>query len=200
MSRRNEETEVHPMLRRKSKYSMSYQDNFQKTYDFFQEEIEELRTGRVTPMLVENITVEVYGLPMPIKQVASISTPDAKTIAIQPWDKGQLKDIEAAMQKSSLGVSPKNDGTAVFLNFPPLTEENRKELAKILAQKAEAARVSLRQARDKEKESIQQQEKNKEIGEDEKFRLQKQLDEDTSEWTGKINDLQKKKEEEIMTV
>ncbi|OIP80733.1 MAG: ribosome recycling factor [Parcubacteria group bacterium CG2_30_48_51] len=179
---------------------MPYQENFRKAYEFFQQEIEELRTGRVTPALVENISVDAYGTPMPVKQVASITIPDAKTIAIQPWDKGQLKNIEAALQKSALGVAPKNDGLAVYLNFPPLTEENRKQLVKILAQKAEAARVSVRQVRDKEREEIQKKEKAKEMGEDEKFRLQKHLDEETVEWTGKVNDLQNRKEEEIMVV
>ncbi len=173
---------------------------YEKTLDFFKEDITSLRTGRVAPSLVEAVKVESYGTMSELLQLAAITTPEPQTIAIKPWDKGIIKDIERALRSSDLNINPVVDGDMIRINFPPLTEESRKDLVKILHKKVEESRITLRQQRDKIKEEIISLEKAKEITEDDKFKGLKDLDDLTKEYNEKIKEISDNKEKEIMTV
>ena len=122
-------------------------EDFEKTIIHFRQEITSLRTGRATPALVEDIAVESYGTKQPMKAVASISVQDAKTIVVDPWDRGLVKAVETAIRNSQLGINPVNDGKVIRLPLPDLTQERRQELIKVLHQKLESARVSIRKIR-----------------------------------------------------
>ncbi len=173
---------------------------FSASIEHFKQELSQMRTGQANPELIDSVLVESYETMMPIKQLATITTPDTKTIMIAPWDKSLLKPIEKAITSANLGYTPVNDGEVVRIPMPPMTEENRKDLVKILNQKAEKARVTIRQVRDKVKESILHSEKEKEITEDDKFRYLKQLEDFTGQKVDEINELAEKKAERIMTI
>lgn len=164
------------------------------------EDISGIRASRATPALVENIFVDAYGSKTPIQQLATISTPDPRTIIIQPWDKSVVKNIEDGIRASDLGLNPGNEGDLIRLVLPALSEERRKELVRTLNQRLEQFRVRVRQERDKIKEEIINSEKEKAIGEDEKFRLLEDLDKITAQYVEKIKTLGEKKEQDIMTV
>lgn len=164
------------------------------------EECAKIRTGRANPGIVENLSVDYYGTRTPLKQIANISIPEPRQIMIQPWDKGALGAIETAIRESDLGLNPGNDGLGIRLVLPQLTEETRKDLVKVLNNRAEEARISVRNIREEIWKSIVDQEKAGELSEDEKFAgkdaLQKVIDENN----GYIEDIRKKKEAEILTV
>ena len=172
-------------------------EDFEKVIEHVSSDIAGVRTSRATPTLIENIQVNIYGSKMPVNQVASISCPEPKQLLVEPWDKNVLKDIEKAIETASLGLSVKNEGNFLRLSIPAMTEETRKENIKMLHEKLENGRVSLRNLRDKIKEEIITAERNKEIGEDEKYNLIEELDKTTREYTDKIGEIGKKKEEEI---
>ena len=173
---------------------------YEKTLEFLKTDIGSLRTGRISPSLVETVSVESYGTVSELMQLASISAPEPQTIVIKPWDKNILKDIEKALNASDLNVNPVVDSDIIRLNFPPLTEESRTELVKLLHKKLEDSRVALRSQREKIKESILALEKSKEISEDERFQALKDLDEMTKDYNTKIKEIGDQKEKEIMTV
>jgi ribosome recycling factor len=171
---------------------------FEKIMEHTKNEISSLRTNNITPALVENIKADVYGAKMPIIQLGSISIPEPRQLLIEPWDKNVLKDIEQAIETASLGLSVKNEGNFLRLTMPAMTEETRKQVVKLLNEKTEKSRISLRALRDEIRDEIISAEKNKEITEDDKFRLQEDLDKMTREYTDRIAEIGKKKEEEIM--
>jgi ribosome recycling factor len=173
---------------------------FAQVIEHLEKELHNLRSGRANASMVEDLPVEVYGSMMELKGVASISVPDAKTIQIEPWDKNNVKDIEKAIQASSLGLNPNVSGTTIRLVMPPMTEENRKALVKVLGQKAEQARISLRNVREEVREQISSDEKEKMIGEDEKFRMFEQLDKVVADYNAQVERISNEKEEEIMTI
>lgn len=173
---------------------------FANVIEHFQKELQNIRSGRANASMVENLPVDVYGSMMELKGVASITVPDAKTIQIEPWDKNVVKDIEKAILSSSLGLNPNVAGTVIRLVMPPMTEENRKNLVKVVGQKAEQARIGIRNVREEIRESISADEKAKAIGEDEKFRLLEQLDKIVSDHNAQVETLANEKEEEIMTI
>ena len=173
---------------------------FEKTLEFLKESISSLRTGRVSPSLIEKIMIESYGTKSELRNLAALSSPEPRIISIKPWDKGIIKDIEKALNNSDLNINPVVDEDLIRLNFPQLTEETRKELVKVLAKKLEEVRISLRKQRDKIKETILNLEKEKEIGRDEKFTSLKELDDLTREYNEKIKDIGLAKEKEIMTI
>ena len=183
-----------------SDYIDGFKPNFEKVLEHFKSNISNLRIGRATPSLVENIHVDAYGTPTPIVHLASISASDPKTINIQPWDKNLIKEIEKALQQAELGVSPLVKDDLIIINIPPLTEESRKEIIKKLNQKLEETRVSVRGQREKIKDQVVKQEKDKEISEDDKFKRLEELDELVKDYNNQIKELAKNKEEEIMTV
>jgi len=173
---------------------------FEKVSTYLDSELHAIRSGRAQSGLVENIPVEAYGNTMEMKGVASISIPDAKTIQIEPWDKTLIKEIEKALIAADLGMHPNTAGTIIRLSIPAMTEENRTRLVKQVHEKAEHAHISIRNIREDIRDAIQKMEKDKEISEDEKYRLQEELDKKVKEWNDKIDSIARKKEEEIMTI
>ena len=137
---------------------------------------------------------------MDLKSVASISIPDARTIQIEPWDSNLIKDIEKAIQTSNIGLNPNVAGMVIRLALPPMTEENRKELAKIIHQKIEETRIRIRTVREDVRENIQAEERAKTIGEDERYRLQEELDDVVGQYNKQAEELGKEKEEDVMKV
>lgn len=174
--------------------------DFERGVERFREDIKSLRTGRANGSMVENILVEAYGVPTPMIHVASISIPDPKTILITPWDKSVIKDIEKAIVAANLGLSPASDGAGIRIAFPNLTEENRRNLVKLLNQKTEGAKIIIRGVRDKLKDEIGKAEKSNEITEDDRYELQKELDEITREFTALVEKFSEEKERDIMTL
>ena len=181
-------------------YLDQFQLDAQKALDNFKKEIASLKTGRVTPALVENILIESYGQKMPLIQLASINAAGSRTIIIQPWDKNITKEIAKALSQSNLGVMPNISENIIRLNFPPPTEESRKEIVKILHQKLEDSRVNLRKIRENIRELIITAEKNKEISEDEKFKKLAELDDEIKKKNDELKNLSDKKEKEILTI
>ncbi len=158
-----------------------------------------VRTGRATTGLLEGIRVDYYGTPTPVPQVASLSVPDAKTLLIQPWDQSLLPAIEKAIMKSDLGLTPANDGKVIRLVMPPLTEERRKQLAKVVGKLAEDARVAVRNIRHEANKKLKTMEKDKKISEDDGRRGQDQIQKITNKFIQRVDELLKKKEQEILT-
>ncbi len=172
----------------------------EKGIERFREEINKLRTGRANPAMVENISVDYYGVKSPLKQVASINVPEPRLIVIQPWDKDNLVNIEKAINEAQLGFNPVNDGQVIRLVIPPLSEERRAELAKTLGKYAEEAKVVVRQAREEIWDEIQDLVKNGKLGEDDKFRGKDMLQESVDEYNRKIEEIREKKEKEMMEI
>lgn len=168
--------------------------------DHLHKEFSKLRTGRANPALVEEISVNYYGTPTPLKQVANITIPEARQIVIQPWDKGAMDDVEMAINTADIGVTPSNDGDSLRITLPPMTEENRKDLVKVLNSIAEDSRVTVRNIREDVWKAIQEAEKNGDIAEDDKFAGKEALQKVIDEYNGKIESVRKQKEEEVMTV
>ncbi|MFA6422179.1 MAG: ribosome recycling factor [Candidatus Buchananbacteria bacterium] len=174
--------------------------DFSSAIDHFRQDISTLKTGRANPGILDNVRVEAYESMTPLNQTASITVPDARCILIQPWDKSILKNIEKAINESGLGLNPVNEGDKIRITIPQMTEESRKDIVKILNQKAEQAKIAVRLVRDKVKEEILEAEKNKEFGEDEKHSLLENLDKKTSEFNEEIKGIVEVKEQEIMTI
>jgi len=172
----------------------------QNAEDHLHEEYAKLQTGRANAALVENVMVESYGSMTPLKGVASISIPENNQIAIQPWNRDQLPNVEKAITNANLGLNPQNDGIIIRLIIPPLTEERRKELVKFVHQYAEDARISLRNARHEALNSLKAMEKEKQIGEDELAGKEKDLQNIVDDFNQKIEELAKHKEQDVMTV
>ncbi|MFA6427052.1 MAG: ribosome recycling factor [Candidatus Magasanikbacteria bacterium] len=175
-------------------------EEFNKIIEHLKHEISNLRTGRATPALVEDVVVEAYGVRQPLKAVASISVADAKTLNIDPWDKSLTQAIESGLRASNLGINPVNDGKLIRLPLPDLTQERRQELIKVLHQKLEQARVSVRNIREEIRKDIDKKEKDKEIAEDDKFRMQDELEKLVKEYNDKLKVIGEDKEREITTV
>lgn len=173
---------------------------FEKAIEHFKGELSQLRTGRASSALVENLLVDYYGAKSPLKQVASISIPEPRTIVISPWDKGSLVNIEAAIRESQLNLNPMNDGQVVRIIIPALNEERRKELVKVLNQKTEDAKISVRRIREEIWDEIQELEKSGKIGEDDKFIGKDKLQEAVDSYNKMIEEVREKKEKDIMTI
>jgi len=177
-----------------------YKEDFNKILDFFKDELAGLRTGRANAAMVEGIMVDAYGSKMPLKGVASINIPDAKTIVIDPWDKSLVKEVESALRNCGKNLNPINEGNFLRIVISALTEETRKQLAKLVSEKAEAARISARHLREDIKDLILAAEESKEITEDQRFKLQQDLDKKISDVNAQIKSIAEEKEAEIMKV
>lgn len=175
-------------------------DHMQKSIEATQRSFNTLRTGRANAALLDRITVEYYGVETSLKSLATISTPDASTITIQPFDRGSLAQIEKAISLSDIGLTPSNNGQIIRLNIPPLTSERRKELVKIASKLAEEGKVAIRNIRRDAMDAIRKQEKSADISEDEARDLQDQVQKLTDQSTSKIDSLLATKEKDIMTV
>jgi ribosome recycling factor len=176
------------------------ENNMQKSIESTQRAFNTIRTGRANAALLDKIMVEYYGTPTPLKSLASISTPDASTITIQPFDRGSLSKIEKEISLSDIGLTPNNDGTTIRLNIPPLTSDRRKELVKLAAKYAEEGKVSIRNIRRDAVEAVRKQEKNGELPEDTAKDLQDQIQKLTDKSVSKIEALLAEKEKDILTV
>jgi ribosome recycling factor len=159
-----------------------------------------IRTGRANPKVVEDLVIDYFGTPTPINQAANVSSTDAQTIVIAPWSKDSLVDIEKAINESELGIAPVNDGENIRISFPPLTEERRKELVKLVGQKTEEARIKIRKLREGVRDEIQKDEKDGNISEDDKFRKEDALQKVIDEYNKQIDTLHDKKETDLMSV
>ena len=181
-------------------YVENKKEDFGKILDFFKKDISVLRTGRANPSILEGVLVEAYGVKTPLNGVANISVADSLNLLIAPWDKGVIKDVEKAIVEADLGLGVVNDGEKIRLSVPQMTEENRKDLVKKLNEKMEKARISVRQLRDDIKDSIEKDEKDKEITEDDKFSLIKELDEKIRDFNDEVKTIRDSKESDIMTI
>jgi ribosome recycling factor len=174
--------------------------NMQKTIDATRREFGAVRTGRATPALLERITVDYYGVQTPVNQVATVTAPDPRLLVVQPWDKKMIKEVERAILKSELGLTPSTDGTVVRLPIPSLTEERRRDLVKVVRKHAEEGRVAIRNIRRDHKEKLEQLEKSGEISEDDSRRAVDELQKLTDRYIKEIESLLSAKEAEIMEV
>jgi ribosome recycling factor len=172
----------------------------EETLDAVRREFATVRTGKATPALLDTVRVEAYGSKMPLNQVATVNTPEPSLLVVQPFDKSLMADIERAILSADLGLNPANDGNIIRVPVPPLNEERRKEYVKLLHKMAEEGRVSLRHARRIVRDEVHQLVKEHEIGEDEGHRREESLEKLTHEYTQRIDDLLKKKEEEVMAI
>lgn len=165
-----------------------------------EEDLATIRTGRASPALVEKLSVEYYGSPTPLNQLATISAPETRLLTIRPFDPGSLKDIERAIQASDLGLTPNNDGKLIRLNIPPLTEERRHELVRVVRSRAEEARVAVRNVRRDILNNIREFEREKQISEDELHRAEEDLQKRTDQHIEAINETGERKEKEILEI
>lgn len=172
----------------------------QKALEKLSKDFNKLRTGRASTSLVEDIVIDYYNTPTPLKQLASISIPDSRTIAIQPWDRNAMSDIEKGIMKSDLGLTPINDGKMIRINIPPLTEERRRELVKVAKKYTEDAKVAIRNIRRECNEALKKMKNNKEITEDDMFRGQDEVQKLTDKYIEKADKLFEEKEKEIMEI
>lgn len=171
-----------------------------KTVEVLRKDLMSVRAGRANPAVLDKITVDYYGTPTPINQLANISVPDSRMIAIQPWDKSSIKDIEKAILKSDLGINPSNDGIVIRLNIPQLTAERRTEIVKTVKKKAEDAKVAIRNIRRELIDDVKQVEKEKLVSEDEAKKAQEKAQKLTDKIIKDIDDILEKKEKEVMEV
>ena len=183
-----------------SEFIDSFKSEFVKIIDHYKKELSALRIGRATPAVLENLTVNAYETPTPLMQLASIQSPEPKSLVVQPWDKNLVKQIAKAITDADLGVGVSAEDQLVRVNFPPMTEETRKEVTKKLHQKMEEARVGVRSQREKIKEEIIRQERDKVMTEDERYKRLEELDKLVKDYNELIKDLGDKKAAAIMTV
>jgi len=177
----------------------SLKEKLASVQDYLASEFDGIRTSRATPAILDSVVVEAYGAKMPMKQVASLSTPDPRTIQVIPYDSSQIKDIERAIVSADLGLAVSVDDKGVRVSFPELTAERRTFLTKLAKEKLEDARIKVRKIRDDIWGDIQEKEKNDEIGEDEKFRLKDELQKNVDELNDKLKEMAEKKEKEILS-
>ncbi|HXH82964.1 MAG TPA: ribosome recycling factor [Candidatus Tectomicrobia bacterium] len=167
--------------------------------DVLAREFASVRTGRASAALLDTVRVDYYGTPTPVSQMATVSVPDARTLTVQPWEGGQLAAIEKAILKSELGLTPVNDGKLIRLSIPPLTEERRKQLVKTVAKMAEEARVAIRNVRREANDKLKALARDKKVSEDEERRGHDQIQKTTDRYIARVEELLKKKEQEILS-
>jgi ribosome recycling factor len=176
------------------------EDHMKKSIEATVRSFNTIRTGRANSALLDKITVEYYGTPTPLKQLANISTPDASTIQIQPYDRSSMNVIEKAISLSDIGLTPNNDGSVIRLNIPPLTSDRRKELVKLAAKYAEDGKVAVRNIRRDAIDTAKKQEKDKEISEDDARDLQDKIQKLTDKYIARVETVLAEKEKDITTV
>lgn len=175
-------------------------DKMEKSVESFKKELSKVRTGRASLSILDDISVDAYGSGMPLNQVCTLTIPESRLIAVQPWDPQMLPAIEKAILKSDVGLTPVNDGKIIRLNIPQLTEERRKELVKSVKKTAEEFRVAIRSIRREAIDSLKKQKKDKDISEDELFKFQDDAQAETDLYVKKIDEITGSKEKEVMEV
>ena len=173
---------------------------FENVVAHLKKELGTLRTGQANPAVLDTVKVETYGSMMDIKSLASVSVPDASTLMIEPWDAGVLKDIEKGIIAANIGLAPVVDGKRIRISLPKMTEENRKDLVKIVGRKAEEAKVSLRGLREELRTEIIEAERDGKISEDGRFRAQDELDKLVNSYSEQLEKISEDKEKDIMTI
>ena len=176
------------------------EEKMQKTVEGLKQELATIRTGRATPTLIEHIKVDYAGVSTPLNQIAGISVPDARLLVIQPWDKSSIRNIEKAILTSDLGLNPASDGNVIRINIPPLSEERRQELIKVVRRRVEERRVTVRNLRREAMNELKELEKNKDISQDENKRALDQLQKLTDGFIASIEQTGQDKEAELMQV
>jgi len=176
------------------------QEKMEKAIQVLKKDLITIRAGRANPAILEKVQVEYYGTEMPINQMANISTPDPRSLVIQPWDKSALSEIERAILKSELGLTPSNDGNVIRISIPPLTEERRAELVKVARKMGEEAKVAIRNVRRDANDDIKKMEKNGEVPEDESRRGQEEIQKLTDRFIKEVDQVVAGKEKEILEV
>ena len=177
-----------------------YEEKMDKTISVFEENLSEVRAGRANPAILNKITVDYYGVPTPINQVAGISVPEARMILIQPWDMNLLKEIEKEILKSDIGINPNNDGKVIRLNFPELNEERRKEIVKDIRKLAEEAKVAIRSIRRDAMDEAKEMQKKSEITEDDLKNEENEIQKLTDKKVEEIDNMLANKEKEVMSI
>lgn len=172
-------------------------DKMKKALSVLKEELAGIRTGRATPALLSRITVDYYGTQVPLNQLASFSVPEPRMLLIQPFDKGAISSMEKALLASDIGITPSNDGNVIRLSFPPLTEERRKELIKVVHQRGEEARVAVRNVRRHSKDEVERLEHDHAISEDDLKRAEKELQRLTDQYVSDTDEIVAHKEQEL---
>jgi ribosome recycling factor len=175
-------------------------DKMAKAVTHLKEDLAAIRTGRAAPGILNRITVEYYGSPVPLQQLASMSVPEPRTLLVQPFDRTAIGAIERAILSSDLGVTPSNDGAVIRISFPPLTQERRRDLVKQVHARAEDGRVAVRNVRRHHKDELEKLEKASEISEDDLKRAEKELQRLTDRFVAEIDEIQQHKEHELMEV
>ena len=175
-------------------------DKMQKSIETYQKELTKIRTGRASLSLLDGVKVQAYGSPMPLNQVASLTIPETRMIAIQPWDPHLIGEIEKSIHKADLGLNPVSDGKIVRINIPQLTEERRKDLVKQVKKISEEYRVAVRNLRRDAIDALKKMKKDKEISEDDQFKQQDEVQKTTDKFIGKIDAMMAEKEKEVMEV
>jgi len=176
------------------------EEKMQKTVEGLKQELVTIRTGRATPSLIEHIKADYAGVLTPLNQVASISVPEVRLLVIQPWDKSLIRNIEKALQTSDLGLNPVSDGNVIRINIPPLSEERRQELIKVVRRRMEERKIALRNLRREAIDELKKQEKNKDISQDEHKRALNQLQKITDSFIADADQIGHDKEAELMQV
>ena len=179
---------------------LSIEEKMRKSVEVLIRELATIRTGHATPALIEHLKVEYASVPISLNQIAGISAPEARLLVIQPWDKGSIHSIEKAILKSDLGLTPTSDGNVIRLNIPPLTEERRQELIKVVRRRLEAGRIALRNLRREAMDELKELEKNKDISQDEHKRALNQLQKLTDSFIANAEQIGQDKETELMEV
>ena len=177
-----------------------FEDKMQKSYENMTSEFMAIRAGRANPHVLDKVTVDYYGVPTPIQQVGNVSVPEARTILIQPWEPNLLGEIEKAIMMSDIGITPNNDGTAIRLNFPELTEERRKDLAKDIKKRGETTKVAVRNIRRDANDELKKMNKANELNDDQLKDQESEVQKLTDAYIKKIDDTVEAKSKEIMTV
>ena len=176
------------------------EEKMSKSVDALEREYKSIRAGRANASVLDRVTVDYYGVPTPIQQMAAVSVPEARTLLISPWDKSTLKDVEKAILTSEIGINPQNDGTSIRLNFPPLTEERRKDIVKDIRKKGEESKVAVRNQRRDALDKLKALKKGNSITEDDEANGEKKIQNLTDKFCKEIDELSAIKEKEIMEI
>lgn len=181
-------------------YIKNKREELDNSLSFFKKDLSSVKVGRANPSIFEGVLVEAYGVKNPLNAVCNIAVSDSRSMILSPWDKAVAKNIEKAIVEANLGVGVVNDGDKIIINIPQMTEENRKDAVKKVNEKQEKARISIRQTREDIKSNIEEAFEEKEIGEDDKFRFIKELDEEVERINNEIKEIRDKKEIDIMEI
>lgn len=176
------------------------EEKMKSSLDVLKRDLNTIRTGRASLSLLDGIVIDYYGTSTPLNQLATLSVPESRLITIQPWDNSVMGEVEKAILKSDLGLTPVNDGKTIRISIPPLTEERRKELVKIVKKYSEECKIAVRNVRREGNESLKNLEKNKSITEDDLFKSQSKIQEMTDDYIKKVDEITEKKEKEVLEI